>query len=598
MTNIIADERHFLGVGRSVTGRSWLPRLADSRAALTISQRHDLPEILGRVLAGRGVTPDEALRHLNPTLRELMPQARELNDLDKGARRLVDAVRHGERIGVIGDYDVDGVTSTALLVRFLRAIGSNAEIHIPDRLTEGYGPSRSAVESLKAKGVRLLVTLDCGVMAHDPLLLAGELGMDTLVVDHHQAGALLPECHALINPNRQDDLSGLGFMSAVGVTLCLVAAANRMLREEGWYGARAEPDLLQLLDLVALGTVCDVVPLLGLNRAYVTQGLKILANRGHVGLAALADVARLKREPDAYALGYLLGPRLNAAGRVGHAMRAVDLLLAEDRGEAMMIAMELERLNRERQEIEWRIIDEAAAQAEAALGHEANARIIVVAGENWHPGVLGLVAARLKERFCLPAVALGLAKGEAAGSGRSIAGVDLGSAVRAGVEAGIIAKGGGHAMAAGVTLARGDLGRFRAFLEERLGPQVAAARMRNVVSIDGALTARAASLDLLALLNKAGPYGSGNPSPVFAFPAHRIIYADGAGSDHVRCTIEASDGAKLGAIAFRSLSTPLGELLLSERGMPLHVAGRLAADDWGGSRKVQLMIDDVAEVPG
>jgi single-stranded-DNA-specific exonuclease len=581
-----------------VTGRSWLPRLTDNRAALTISQRHNLPEILGRVLAGRGVSPDDALRHLNPTLRELMPAALGLSDLDKGARRLAAAIQNAERIGIIGDYDVDGVTSAALLMRFLRAVGSQAEAHIPDRLTEGYGPSRGAVESLKAKGVSLLITLDCGVMAHDPLLLAGELGMEALIVDHHQAGETLPACHALINPNRLDDLSGLGFMSAAGVTMCLVASANRVLRDAGWYDSRPAPDLLQLLDLVALGTICDVVPLVGLNRAYVAQGLKILGNRSHVGLAALADVARLKRRPDTYAASYLLGPRLNAAGRVGHARKALQLLLTEDRGEAMAIAMELETLNRERQEIEWRIIDQASLQAEEALGREAKSPVIVVAGEGWHPGVLGLVAARLKERYSLPSIALGFAQGAAiaTGSGRSIAGVDLGSAVKAAVEAGIAVKGGGHAMAAGLSVERASLGALRAFLEERFAKPVAEAKMRNVISIDGALSARAASLELLDLLEKAGPYGTGNPSPVFAFPAHRIVYADGAGADHVRCMLEAGDGTRLKAIAFRSLSTPLGEMLLSERQRPLHVAGRLTADDWSGSRHVQLMIDDVAEV--
>lgn len=598
MTITTLEQRHFLDVGRSVTGRRWLPRLADNRLALTISQRHNLPEILGRVLAGRGVSADDALRHLNPTLRELMPAALALNDLDKAAQRLAAAIKSGESIGVIGDYDVDGVTSTALLVRFLREVGSEAQVHIPDRLTEGYGPSRHAVESLKAKDVSLLITLDCGVMAHDPLLLAGELGMETLIVDHHQAGEILPFCHALINPNRLDDLSGLGFMSAVGVSMCLVAAVNRILRDGGWYGGRPEPDLLQFLDLVALGTICDVVPLIGLNRAYVTQGLKILGNRSHVGLAALADVARLKRRPDTYAASYLLGPRLNAAGRVGHARKALELLLTEDRGEAMAIAMELEKLNRERQEIEWRVIDEASLQAEAALGEEANAPVIVVAGEGWHPGVLGLVAARLKERFNLPSIALGFnaQSSIASGSGRSIAGVDLGAAVKAAAERGIIVKGGGHAMAAGLSVERANLGPLRAFLEETFARPVAEAKMRNVISIDGALQARAASLDLVELLEKAGPYGTGNPSPVFVFPAHRIVYADGAGSDHVRCSIEAGDGTKLKAIAFRSLSTPLGEMLLSERQLPLHVAGRLAIDDWGGARQVQLMIDDVAEV--
>jgi single-stranded-DNA-specific exonuclease len=575
-----------------------MARLADGRAALTISQRHDLPEILGRVLAGRGVSADEALRHLNPTLREMMPQASQLNDLDKGGERLAAAIMGSERIGIIGDYDVDGVTSSAMLVRFLRSVGSDAFVHIPDRLIEGYGPSSAAIESMKEKGVALLITLDCGVMAHEPMLLAGKLGMDTLIVDHHQAGETLPHCEALINPNRQDDLSGLGFMSAAGVTLCLIASTNRILRERGYYAQRPEPDLLALLDLVALGTICDVVPLVGLNRAFVTQGLKVLGTRSHVGLAALADVARLKRRPDSYAASYLLGPRLNAAGRVGHALKALDLLLTEERGEAMAISIELERLNRERQEIEWRVLEEASNEAEASLGQEGKVAAIIVAGEGWHPGVLGLVAARLKERFNLPSIALGYAPGEpvASGSGRSINGLDMGSAVRAAAEAGIVVKGGGHAMAAGLTVERAKLGELRAFLEERFAQALSEARMRNVMPIDGALTARGASYDLVELLEKAGPYGTGNPSPVFAFPAHRVLFADGAGTDHVRCTIEGPDGARLKAIAFRSLFTPMGELLLSERQLPLHVAGKLVADDWNGSRRVQLMIDDVAEV--
>ena len=447
--------------------------------------------------------------------------------------------------------------------------------------------------------MKLLITVDCGVMAHDPLLLAADLGLDTVIVDHHQAPEVLPQALAIINPNRQDDVSGLGFMSAAGVTMALVAVANRLLRQAGWYGSeRPEPDLLHFLDLVALGTVCDVVPLLGLNRAYVVQGLKVLGNRQHVGLAALADSARLKRRPDTHALGYLLGPRLNAAGRVGHAVTALKLLLSDDRGEAVALAGELERLNRERQEIELKVIDVAMAEAEAALGKEARTPVIVVAGEGWHPGILGLVASRLKERFALPSFALGFARSGAcaAGSGRSIAGVDMGSAVRLAAEQGLIEKGGGHAMAAGLTVARDKLGALRAFLERHFADPVARARLRNVVEIDGAVSARGASFELVDMLERAGPYGTGNPSPVFAFPAHRVVYADGAGTDHVRCAILGGDGARLKAIAFRSLGTPMGEVLLSERQAPLHVAGRLVVDDWNGSRQVQLMIDDVAEV--
>jgi single-stranded-DNA-specific exonuclease len=592
-------QRYFLDVERSVSGRAWRSRLPDNRQALAISERYDLPEVLGRVLAGRSIGLEGVGQHMNPTLRDSMPQVLALRDIETGARRLADAVMKSECIGIIGDYDVDGLTSAALLVRFLRDAGSDAEVHIPDRLSEGYGPSRAAVEALVAKGVKLLITVDCGVMAHDPLLLAADLGLDTVIVDHHQAPEILPRALAIINPNRLDDLSGLGFLSAAGVTLALVAVTSRLLRQAGWYQAeRPEPDLLHFLDLVALGTVCDVVPLLGLNRAYVVQGLKVLGNRQHAGLAALADTARLKRRPDTHALGYMLGPRLNAAGRVGHAVTALKLLLSDDRGEAMAIAGELERLNRERQEIELKVIDVAMAQAGMALGKQASAPVIVVAGEGWHPGILGLVASRLKERFALPSFALGFHRSgtHASGSGRSIAGVDMGGAVRQAVEQGLVEKGGGHAMAAGLTVARDKLGPLRAFLERHFEEPVAKARLRNVVEIDGAVSARGANLELVDMLERAGPYGTGNPSPVFAFPAHRVVYADGAGADHVRCALVGGDGARLKAVAFRSLGTPMGEVLLSERQMPLHVAGRLVADDWNGSRKVQLMIDDVAEV--
>ncbi len=592
-------ERYFLDVERSVSGRAWRSRLPDNRNALAICERYDLPEVLGRVLAGRSVGLEGVGQHMNPTLRASMPQVSTLRDIDSAARRLAAAVMKTEPIGIIGDYDVDGLTSAALLVRFLRAAGSGAEVHIPDRLVEGYGPSRAAVEALAARGVRLLLTVDCGVMAHDPLLLAADLGLDTVIVDHHQAPEILPRALAIVNPNRLDDLSGLGFLSAAGVTMSLVAVTSRLLRQEGWYRSeRPEPDLIDFLDLVALGTVCDVVPLLGLNRAYVVQGLKVLANRRHIGLAALADVARLKSRVDTHALGYVLGPRLNAAGRIGHAITALKLLLSNDRGEAMALAGELDRLNRERQEIEIRVIDLAMAQAEKALGKEARSPVIVVAGEGWHPGILGLVASRLKERFSLPSFALGFARSGtfATGSGRSVAGVDMGAVVRRAADQGLIEKGGGHAMAAGLTVALEKLGCLRAFFERHFEAPVANARLRNVVEIDGAVSARGASLELVDMLERAGPYGTGNPSPVFAFPAHRVVYADGAGTDHVRCALLGGDGARLKAVAFRSLGTPMGELLLSERQMPLHVAGRLAADDWNGARKVQLLIDDVAEV--
>ncbi|NNE24195.1 MAG: single-stranded-DNA-specific exonuclease RecJ [Rhizobiales bacterium] len=594
------DSNYFLGIERSILGQPWRARLSDSRAALAISERLDLPEILGRVLAGRDIALDEAEAFLNPTLRTLMPAPEQLCDMNRGAERIAAAMMHGETIGIIGDYDVDGMTSCAILSLFLKAGGTTPEIHIPNRVTEGYGPSRQAVETLQVRGAQLIVTLDCGVMAHDPMDHAADLGIDTVIVDHHQVSEVLPQALAIINPNRNDDLSGAGYLCAAGVTLILVAAINRVLREAGWWSPeRPEPDILQWLDLVALGTVCDVVPLKGLNRAYVTQGLKVMSGRGNTGLTALADAARLNRRPDVYALGFLLGPRLNAAGRIGSAMLGLELLTSSDRGQSMNIAQQLEKLNRERQEIELQILASATAQAEAALGGKANLPILVVSGENWHAGVLGLVASRLRERFDLPCFALGHTPGDAtaAGSGRSIPGVDLGAAVQGAVAEGIVVKGGGHAMAAGLTLKIDQIGALRAYLESHLADDVKTAGDLKALEIDGALSASGASIALIEMLERAGPYGSGNPAPVFALPAHRIAYADAAGADHVRCTLQAADGSRIAAIAFRALHTELGEVLLTERGKPLHIAGRLSINDWGGSRKPQLMIADAAFVP-
>jgi len=590
--------RAFLNVERSASGKRWEPRLTDTRLAEAIAQRHDLPDILGRVLAARGIGLDDAEGFLNPTLRGLMPQPSAFRDMEQGAARFAEAVMRSEKIGVIGDYDVDGVSSSALLQLFLRSLGRDCAIHIPDRLTEGYGPSQQAVTALKDQGTELLVTLDCGVMAHDPLARAAELGMTTIIVDHHQASAALPQAFAVINPNRQDDVSGQGHLCAAGVTMIFIAAVNRRLRQLGYYGeARPEPNMLQWLELVALATVCDVVPLKGLNRAYVTQGLKIMARRENPGLSALADVARLKRKPDPYALGFLLGPRLNAAGRVGNAGLALELLTTRDRGRASQLAQELEKLNRERQAIELAVVDQAAAQAEAMLGQEGRTPVLVVARRGWHPGVVGLAAARLKERFNRPAFVLAEDRDGrlAAGSGRSIAGVDLGAAVREALEQGIIVKGGGHGMAAGLTLEVARLGDFRAFLTERLAEDVARCAS-PALAIDAAVSAGGASLDLIELLEQAGPFGSGNPAPVFAFPAHRVIYADAAGTDHIRLTLAADDGKRIKAIAFRAMGTELGELLLSERRFPLHVAGRLTVDDWSGSLVPSLQIEDAARV--
>ena len=586
----------FLDVEKSVKGQRWVARLDDQRLAQTIAEKNELPEILGRVMAARGVTSDEAEAFLNPTLRSLMPQPSTFMDMEKGAARLAEAITKKETIGIISDYDVDGVSSAAIMVRFLASVGHEANVYIPDRLTEGYGPSEKAVSTLKEQGTELLLTLDCGVMSHDPLAHAADLGLTTIIVDHHQAGVELPHAYAVINPNRQDDMSGQGHLCAAGVVMILIAAVNKHLRTLGHYNEQQpEPNMLQWLELVALATVCDVVPLKGLNRAYVTQGLRIMSRRENIGILALADVGGLKRKPDVYALGFILGPRINAAGRVGHAEEALALLTTNDKGQAYALARNLDDLNRKRQVIELRVVDEAIMQAEAAMGKDKRPSIVVVAADGWHPGVVGLAASRLKDRFTVPSLVLAMNSktGLATGSGRSIAGVDLGKAVRLASEAGILTKGGGHAMAAGLTVPIEKLGELRQFLDEKLSAEVENLRDPSL-PIDGALTASGATLDLIELLEQAGPYGSAHPSPMFVFPAHKVIYADQAGTDHVRCTLVASDGTKLKAIAFRSLNTELGELLLSERNHPIHIAGRLVADEWGAKRVPSLQIEDAA----
>jgi single-stranded-DNA-specific exonuclease len=590
--------RVFLGVEKSVCGRVWRDRLDErgNARSLAIMQRHGTPELLARILAGRGVEPDETEAFLDPTVRHLLPDPDVLTDMPAAAARLADAVERNERIAIFGDYDVDGATAAATLARFLRHAGSDALIHIPDRLFEGYGPNIEAIRALAERGARLLVTVDCGTTSHDALAAAKALGLDVVVVDHHQADEVLPTALALVNPNRLDDLSGLGHLAACGLTFVTVVAVNRELRRRGfWNDVRREPDLLDLLDLVALGTIADVVPLKGLNRAFVAKGILAMRRRESVGLTALMDAARLSGPPEPWHLGFLLGPRINAGGRIGRADLGVRLLLERDPAEAATLAAELDRLNRERQVIEQATLAEAEAEAMAALGLEEKGAVVVTAGQGWHPGVVGLVAARLKERFNRPAFAIALEPGgTATGSGRSVAGVDLGAAVRHAVATGLLIKGGGHAMAAGVTLQPEALAAFRAYLEEALGPAVEAARRDDALSIDGALTAAAASVALHAEIARAGPFGAGNAEPVFALPAHTIAYAEEVGQVHVRARLRAGDGAMLAAIAFRAAGKPLGNALIANRGRSMHVAGCLSLDRWQGEERVQLRLIDAA----
>ena len=593
-----AEERGFLGVERSATGRIWRDRL-DARGqaqALAIAQRHGLPELLARVLAGRGVEPEAVEAFLDPSIRRLMPDPHQLTDMEAAATRLADAVEKGEAVAIFGDYDVDGATSAALLAGYLRQCGLDPIVHIPDRIFEGYGPNVDAIRSFADRRATLLVTVDCGTTSQETLAEAHKLGLDVVVIDHHQADEELPKAAAIINPNRADDLSGLGHLAAVGLVFMTLVAVSRVLRQRGfWSGSRPEPGLLSMLHLVALGTVADVVPLTGLNRAFVAKGLIALRRREHLGLTALMDVARLSGPPEPWHLGFLLGPRINAGGRIGRADLGAQLLLEDDVSECARIAGELDRLNHERRAIEQATVEQAEAEALAALGLEEKGAVVLTAGEGWHAGVVGLVAARLKERYGRPAFAIALGPGGiGTGSGRSIAGVDLGRAVRRAVAEGLLVKGGGHAMAAGVTLKKDRLGAFRAFLEDTLAESVEAARRENVLMIDGAVSAGAANRELVELLARAGPFGAGNPEPMLALPSHTLVYADPVGENHIRVRLRSGDGKMINGIAFRVMGQPLGKALIENRGRALHAAGHLALDRWQGEARVQLRLSDVA----
>jgi len=590
--------RVFLGVEQSATGRVWRDRL-DERGtlrSLSIVQRHALPELLARIVAGRDIEPDDVGAYLDPTIKGLMPDPSSLTAMDAAAARIADAIMRNEAISIFGDYDVDGATSAALLGTFLRRAGVEPLIYIPDRIFEGYGPNVPAIRSLAERGTRLLVTVDCGTTSHEPLTEASRLGLDVVVIDHHQADEQLPPAVAVVNPNRLDDVSRLGHLAAAGVTFLVLVAINRELRVRGfWTEARPEPDLLDLTDLAALGTVADVVPLKGLNRAFVAKGLIVMRRREHAGLTALMDVARLSGPPEPWHLGFMLGPRINAGGRIGRADLGAQLLMTEDPIEAGRIAAELDRLNRERQTIEQATLAEAEAEAMAALGIEEKGAVVVTAAAGWHPGVVGLVAARLKERFGRPAFAI---RARARRQRHRLGPLDPGRRSRPrGAPRGrsrVAHQRGGHAMAAGITLKRGALGAFRAYLEETLAPMVESARREDALLIDGAVSATAANIDLHATIDRAGPFGAGNPEPVIALPGHAIAYAEPVGQAHVRARFRAGDGAIINAIAFRAVGQKLGDALLNNRGQPVHVAGCLAVDRWQGQERLQMRIIDIA----
>ncbi len=565
-------------------------------------------DIVTQLLLSRGVSPDDLERHRRPTLRDFLPDPSIFQDMETAAKRLCDAIERAERITIYGDYDVDGATSAALLVRLLRELGVDAGHYIPDRLLEGYGPSGEALVRLARDGSQLIVTVDCGAMAHEALAMAAAEGVDVIVVDHHKCAAELPQTAALVNPNRLDECdeaAAHGHLAAVGVAFLLAVAIVRELRGRGWFERNRckAPDLMALLDLVALGTVADVAQLKGLNRALVSQGLKIMARRENVGLAALIDASRLNRAPTCSDLGFALGPRINAGGRVGEATLGVRLLTTQDPDEAREIAAQLSRLNEERRAIEQEV--QEAAEAQIAAQH--NRAVVVVAGRGWHPGVIGIVAGRIKEKTGKPTLVIaldadeddtgdggkGVSKGK--GSGRSISGVDLGAAIIAARAAGLLVAGGGHAMACGLTIEPGQVNALADWLDERLARDVVSARASQALLLDLSLSPGGLTPALIETLEAAGPFGVGWPGPRVAVGPVRLVKCDIVGNDHVRMVAAGADGRSFKAIAFRAAQSELGQTLLhGTRGRHLWLAGRAKVDDWGSRPAAELHVEDAA----
>ena len=564
---------------------------------MDLGQGHtgDGEAIVQQILLARGVAPEDVARHLTPTLRDFLPDPSEFNDMDAAADRLAQAVLSNERITIYGDYDVDGATSAALLIRLLRDLGVAADYYIPDRLLEGYGPSGEALVNLAESGSSLIVTVDCGAMAHEALEMASEAGVDVIVVDHHKCAPDLPRAAALINPNRLDEndlASAHGHLAAVGVAFLLAIALVRTLRKRGYFETRKEPELFALLDIVALGTVADVAALHGLNRAFVAQGLKVMGKRDNIGMAALIDASRLKRAPACSDLGFALGPRINAGGRVGESTLGVRLLTTDDPEEARLIAAQLSVLNEERRAIEAEV--QEAAEEQLAAQH--NRAVHVVAARGWHPGVIGIVAGRIKEKSGKPALVIALdEQGEGKGSGRSIPGVDLGAAIIRAREEGLLVKGGGHAMAAGLTVREDRLDAFAEWLDAHLESAVAKAGQNREMLLDLAVAPRGLTPELVKSLDRGGPYGVGWPGPRIAVGPVRLVKCDIVGKDHVRIIAGGDDGARFKGIAFRAAESDMGQTLLhASQGRRLWLAGRVKIDDWGSQPQAEMHLEDAA----
>ena len=589
----VAQSATALGVAHSATGRAWAWRAADERAGLMLAQRLDTPELVGRLLAARGIGPDTAADFLTPKLRALLPDPASLRDMDEAAARIAQAVRRDEAVAVFADYDVDGACSGALIVQGLRDLGCRQVTHyVPDRLREGYGPNAPAIAGLCDAGAGLIICVDCGIAAHTALAAAHGRA-DIVVLDHHKAEGAPPPVLAAVNPNRLDCHSGLGHLCAAGVAFLALVATHRVLRQQGHFANRPAPDLLDMLDMVALASVCDVVPLLGVNRALVAQGLRVLARGNRPGLAALMAVAGVKDVPSAYTLGFALGPRINAGGRIAEPDLGLRLLLAADAVEATPMAERLDAVNRQRQEVEAGVLQDALDQgaAQLAQGHA----VLLVRGQGWHPGVVGIVASRLKEKFNRPSLVAGVADGVAKGSGRSVTGLDLGAAVLYARAKEMLLTGGGHAMAAGFSCAEQRLDEFHALLNERLAAATALPPAGELL-LDGTLTVRGATVEMAGHIERLAPFGAGNEEPLFALPRARVVKADRVGREGsvVRAFLEGEDGGRLKAVCFRAKDGPLAELLLGVRGVPLHLVGHLRADRWNDQVSAGFQIIDAA----
>lgn len=586
-----------LGVTCSASGQSWQLRPFSERMAQALSHKLGVSFTVGCLLAARGVELDEAEQFFRPSLRDLLPEPSSIRDMTRGAARIVNAILANEKVAVFGDYDVDGATSSALLIRYFKALGLNLISYIPDRMIEGYGPNAPAMKSLRDQGVNLVITVDCGTLSFEPLAYAKSIGLDVIVVDHHKAETKLPVAEAIINPNRLDDESGQGQLAAVGVTFLLLVELNRLLRENGYFDGKTPPNLLSFLDIVALGTVCDVVPLTGVNRAFVAQGLKVMARRANPGITALADIGRVNEAPGTYHAGFVLGPRVNAGGRVGESHLGTQLLSSDNPSEAYQIAEKLDRYNDERRAIEATVLEEAFALVEAELlreGRETPDTISIAVGAGWHAGVIGIVASRLKDKYGLPSLVIALESGEGKGSARSVSGVDLGAAVIEAQHEGLLLKGGGHAMAAGLTVAEDRISDLMVFLRDHIRDAVKKAVSGRSLKIDAVIALSGITADLIDEIDQVGPFGAGNPAPHFAVPDVDLVKVDRVGDTHVRCIFKSADGKSLKVMAFRQADEPLGQTLLSGVGRRFHIAGKVKKDTWAGGGKVEMTLDDAA----